>query len=95
MSIGPSILACMGIAAGVVGIATLLVFLAAGSANLSPEAALRMRRWMLGAVVAGLLALAGAIVAWISGRPMLGAGIGAAPAVFVVLAGVYLVITGS
>jgi hypothetical protein len=74
-----SVLAALCALAGLFATVTLLVFMAAGGANLSPAAAQTLARvmWVTGFV--GLICLAGDVVAITAGRPLVGSIVGGLP----------------
>lgn len=81
-----TILAIFSALAGLLGTGTLLVFMAAGGANLSPSAAHTLARLMWATAFVGLICLASCIVAICAGRPWIGSAVGGLPfAVMVVL----------
>lgn len=81
-----NVLAALCALAGLLATVTLLVFMAAGGANLSPAAAQTLARVMWVTGFAGLICLAGDAVAITAGRPWVGSIVGGLPvAVMMVL----------
>lgn len=87
-----TILAALCAIAGLAGTLTLLVFMIAGSANLSPPAAQTLTRVMWATSFAGLLCLAGEVALLCGGKPLVGSIIGVMPLVVTVALFVWTVV---
>ena len=80
-----TVLGILAVLAGALGTFCFVGFLLAGMPNGSPELLASLTRWMIIVGVLGVLCAAAAIWLLVVGRPWIGAGVGVAPLVALIV----------
>jgi hypothetical protein len=80
-----TVIGILALLAGAFGTFLFVGFLFAGMPNGSPQLIASLTRWMIIIGVAGVLCAGGAIWLLVIGRPWIGAGVGVAPLVALIL----------